>query len=68
MKCQILFSWKNKKNINLSSAESAHSMVLSEDTQEMPVTKHRLPESPKEGEMRNGRMKILQCKCLQFMW
>ena len=28
MKCQILFSWKNKKNItNLSSAESAHSMV-----------------------------------------
>ena len=28
MKCQILFSRKNKKNItNLSSAESAHSMV-----------------------------------------
>ena len=29
MMCQILFSWKNKKNIiTLSSAESAHSMVL----------------------------------------
>ena len=28
MKCQILFSRKNKKNItNLSSAESAHSLV-----------------------------------------
>ena len=27
MKGQILFSRKNKKNINLSSAESAHSMV-----------------------------------------
>ena len=27
MKCQILFSRKNKKNISLSSAESAHSMV-----------------------------------------
>ena len=28
MKCQILFSRKNKKNItNLLSAESAHSMV-----------------------------------------
>ena len=28
MKCQILFSWKNKKNIiGLSSAESAHSVV-----------------------------------------
>ena len=28
MKCQILFSRKNKKNIaNLSSAESAHSIV-----------------------------------------
>ena len=28
MKCQILFSRKNKKNItNLSSADSAHSLV-----------------------------------------
>ena len=28
MKCQIIFSRKNKKNIlDLSSAESAHSMV-----------------------------------------
>ena len=27
MKCQILFSWKNKKNINLSSAELAHRVV-----------------------------------------
>ena len=27
MKYQILFSQKNKKNISLSSAESAHSMV-----------------------------------------
>ena len=27
MKCQILFSRKNKKNINLSSAGFAHSMV-----------------------------------------
>ena len=29
MKCQILFSGKNKKNIiNLSSAESAHSVLI----------------------------------------
>ena len=29
MKCQILFSRKNKKNIiSLSSAESAHSVIL----------------------------------------
>ena len=27
MKCQILFSGKNKKNINLSSAEKAQRMV-----------------------------------------
>ena len=27
MKCQILFSVKNKKNINLSSAEFAHSIL-----------------------------------------
>ena len=27
MKCQILFSGKNKKNIHLSSAEYAQSMV-----------------------------------------
>ena len=27
MKCQILFSWKNKKNIIILSAEFAHSMV-----------------------------------------
>ena len=28
MKCQSLFSGKNKKNINLLSAEFAYSMVL----------------------------------------
>ena len=27
MKCLILFSWKNKKNINLSSAEFAQRVV-----------------------------------------
>ena len=27
MKCQILFSRKNKKNVSLLSAEFAHSMI-----------------------------------------
>ena len=27
MKCQILFSWKNKKNINLSFAEFVQTVV-----------------------------------------
>ena len=27
MKCQILFSWKNKKNINLASVEFAQRVV-----------------------------------------
>ena len=26
-KCQILFPWKNKKNINLSSTKSAHRVI-----------------------------------------
>ena len=33
IKCQILFSWKNKKNItNLSSAELAKTVVKLEET------------------------------------
>ena len=31
MKCQILFSGKNKKNINLSSAENAQRVVKVND-------------------------------------
>ena len=30
MKCQSLFSWKNKKNVDLLSAEFAHRVVKSE--------------------------------------
>ena len=62
MKCHSLVSGKNKKNINLSSAENAHSMVsanyiLLQDTDAVTFAA-RLNGSTLEGR----EIRVMQCQ------
>ena len=64
MKCQILFSRKkNKKNISLSSAEFAHTMVSVQDTVKHFVQEYTLRQATVELSGKKGLLSCLNIRC-----